>query len=72
MTVPATQYVTIAPGLTKTLYLASSVDAPNGTDISLGRSSLLITPLLVPNQVLVLLNSQQQLISAASVPPASS
>ena len=70
VTVPSTQYVTIAPGLTKTLHLASSVEPPNGTDIYLGYSSLSVTPLLIPNQVLVLLNPQRQLISASSVPPA--
>jgi hypothetical protein len=68
--VPSTQYVTLAPGSPKTLHLASSVEAPNGTDIYLGYSSLQMTPLLIPNEVLVLLNPQRQLISATSVPPA--
>jgi hypothetical protein len=71
VTVPSTQYVTIAPGSEKTVHLASSLTQPNGTDIYLGYDTLLITPLIIPNQVLVLLNPQRQLISTASVPSTS-
>jgi hypothetical protein len=66
--VPATQYVTVAPGTSKTIHLASGIDAPDGSDIFLGMSSLDVTPLIIPNQVLVLLNPQRQLISAFNVP----
>jgi hypothetical protein len=68
VTVPSTQYVTLAPGSDKTLHLASSVAAPNGTDIYLGYDALLVSPMIIPDQVLVLLNPQRQLISTASVP----
>jgi len=71
ITVPATQYVTIAPGESKTFHLASSTFQPTGTDVYVGTSSLDKSRMIIPNQLLVLLNPQRQLISAMLVPPES-